>query len=249
MIKNNFSVICCGYNSVNWIDRCVESILNQKYKNFEIICIDAKTNDGTFEKLQKYRSSYPDNIKLFQNEKRQFQVENTLFGTLNSKEKSICITVDFDDWLKDENVFDYLNEIYQDQNIWMTYGCYEHFPYYSVQHIYHDYPDEVKISGTFRQYPKWLSSHLRTYRRELFLKIPKSNLTDSNGNYYEAAGDTVFMYPMLEMARERTKFIPKVLYVYNRTNPLSEDRVDLRKQENIAKEVRSKPINPRIELL
>lgn len=248
MNNNYFSIICCGYNSVQWIERSIESVLSQTYKNFEILCIDAQTNDGTYDKLIKFQNKH-DNIKVFKNENRKFQVENTLFGVKQSKENSICVTLDFDDWLKDNTVLNYLNEIYQDPNIWMTYGCYEHHPYQSVAHLYHDYPNEVKINGTFRQYPRWLSSHLRTFKRELFLKIPHDNLVDVNGNYYDMAGDTVFMYPMLEMARERTKFISKILYVYNRTNPLSDDRINVMHQENIANEVRQKTINQRLESL
>jgi len=246
MKQNFFSIICCGYNSVEWIDNCILSILGQSYQNFEIICVDANTNDGTFEKLTQYAAQYPDKIKLFKNEGRKYQVENTLFGTQQSKENSICVTVDFDDWLKDNTVLEYLNEVYQNPEIWMTYGCYEHNPYQSVSHLYHDYPIEVKINGSFKQYPRWLSSHLRTYKRELFLKIPHDNLVDSNGNYYDMAGDTVFMYPMLEMARERTKFISKIMYVYNRVNPLSEDKLNVVRQENTANEVRSKKINDRL---
>jgi hypothetical protein len=77
----------------------------------------------------------------------------------------------------------------------------------------------------------------------------KIDLKDKNGNYYEMAGDCAFMYPMLELARERTKFINDVLYVYNRTNPISDDKVNLIKQEASANEIKLKKINERLASL
>ena len=55
------------------------------------------------------------------------------------------------------------------------------------------------------------------------------------------------MFPMLEMAEERSFFIEHILYVYNRTNPLNEDKVNHHLQLSIDAEVRKKPIYPRLE--
>ena len=51
------------------------------------------------------------------------------------------------------------------------------------------------------------------------------------------------------MARERSCYIKDIMYVYNKTNPLSEDRVDVKKQENIAAYIKSKIINNRLDSL
>ena len=63
------------------------------------------------------------------------------------------------------------------------------------------------------------------------------------------SGDAAFMYPMLEMARERSAYVKEIMYVYNKTNPLSEDKIDIHRQEQIAKYIRSKKINDRIKNL
>ena len=99
MSENFFSIVMVGYNSKEWINRAVESVLAQNYKNFEIVAVDALTDDGTYEALQEYE--HLDNFKLFRSPKRSFQVENTLFGVKNSKPNSIVVTLDFDDWLPD----------------------------------------------------------------------------------------------------------------------------------------------------
>ena len=95
-----------------------------------------------------------------------------------SKPNSIIVSVDGDDWLKNGKVLSKLNEVYNSGEVWMTYGTYEEFPYRDVSYIYQPYPREVIESNSFREY-RWLASHLRTYRRELFLKI---NIEDHQSN-------------------------------------------------------------------
>lgn len=49
------SVIIPCYNVEKTLDRCLESVMNQTYPLYEIICIDDCSTDGTLEKLQKYQ--------------------------------------------------------------------------------------------------------------------------------------------------------------------------------------------------
>ena len=44
---------------------------------------------------------------------------------------------------------------------------------------------------------------------------------DWNDEFYKTSIDKAFMYPMIEMARERSEFIDDILYVYNFSNPLN----------------------------
>jgi GT2 family glycosyltransferase len=43
------SVIIINYNNKNYLNRCIDSILNQTYKNIEIIFIDNKSNDLSYD--------------------------------------------------------------------------------------------------------------------------------------------------------------------------------------------------------
>lgn len=52
-----FSVIVPAYNVETYIDRCVMSILNQTYSDFELIIIDDGSTDGTGKKLDDYALS------------------------------------------------------------------------------------------------------------------------------------------------------------------------------------------------
>ena len=55
-MKNNIliSIIVPAYNVEQWIERCLDSIRNQTYRNLEIIVIDDGSTDKTPEILESY---------------------------------------------------------------------------------------------------------------------------------------------------------------------------------------------------
>tara|TARA_A100001011_G_scaffold51538_2_gene49589 strand:- start:1275 stop:1976 length:702 start_codon:yes stop_codon:yes gene_type:complete len=60
------SVILSTFNSSETISTCVESVLNQTYKNIELLIVDDCSTDNTYEILDEYRKNHPQ-IKLFKN--------------------------------------------------------------------------------------------------------------------------------------------------------------------------------------
>lgn len=52
--KCKVSIIMPSLNVVDYIDECIQSALNQTLDDIEIICIDAGSTDGTWEKLSDY---------------------------------------------------------------------------------------------------------------------------------------------------------------------------------------------------
>ena len=56
-MKNSpfFSVVIPTYNSEKYIERCIDSVENQEYKNYEIIIIDNSSEDSTLNLINKRR--------------------------------------------------------------------------------------------------------------------------------------------------------------------------------------------------
>lgn len=246
---NNISIVISTRNSEQYIEKCLDSAVNQDYSKFEIIFLDANSNDKTYEKALKYKNVFS-NIQIIKNETRKYQGENIRIGTELSKNKSIIVTLDGDDWFPHSKVLSRINNIYLEKDCWMTYGSYIEYPYRDVSFHYHEYPREIKENNRFRNY-KWMASHLRTFRRELFLKIKEEDLKDSfTNNYFSMAPDLSFQLPMLEMCpSDKSVFINDILYVYNKENPLSEDKIDIQEQERIANLIKSKPSYNKINKL
>ncbi|HEY9838671.1 MAG TPA: hypothetical protein V6D27_17445, partial [Vampirovibrionales bacterium] len=94
----------------------------------------------------------------------------------------------------------------------------------------------------------WMTSHLRTFKYLLWRNIKLEDLQDENGNFYRMAGDLATMFPMLEMAAERSRFIPETLLIYNRSNPLNADKIDGNLQLAIDQKIRSSQKYQRLEV-
>lgn len=65
-LNNKISVIIPAYNSAQTIQKCLEHIFNQTYKNIEIIAV----NDGSTDNTQKILEKYQDKIKIINQENR-----------------------------------------------------------------------------------------------------------------------------------------------------------------------------------
>ena len=50
-----FSVIIPVYNKVDFIERCLSTVFNQSYKNFEVIVVDDGSTDDSLVKIQSFK--------------------------------------------------------------------------------------------------------------------------------------------------------------------------------------------------
>ncbi len=54
MQRTGISVVIACYNCGNTIERCLDSLLNCKYENYELILVNDFSNDTTLEKIEQY---------------------------------------------------------------------------------------------------------------------------------------------------------------------------------------------------
>lgn len=57
-MKKKLSVIVAAYNLENYIEKCLDSLVNQTYKDMEIIVIDDGSIDNTAIKIKAYKKIY-----------------------------------------------------------------------------------------------------------------------------------------------------------------------------------------------
>ena len=63
-----FSIIVPVYNTEKYLNKCIDSILNQTINNYEIIIINDGSTDNSLKKLSKYKNK--DNIKIINQENK-----------------------------------------------------------------------------------------------------------------------------------------------------------------------------------
>lgn len=101
---NKISIVVPVYNVENYIDRCIESIINQTYKNIEIILVDDGSKDNSGKICDKYA-----------NRDKRIKVVHKLNGGLSSARNAgldVCSGeyvgfVDGDDWIE-KNMYEIL---------------------------------------------------------------------------------------------------------------------------------------------
>ena len=102
------SIIIPVYNAYTVIDKCIQSIINQTYKNIEILLINDGSKDKSIEKLNYYEKKYK-NIKII-NKKNEGVSKTRNLGIKKATGKSIMF-IDNDDYIDNTYVETLLNEI------------------------------------------------------------------------------------------------------------------------------------------
>lgn len=238
-------VIIPSYNNIKWYRKNLDSVLGQDYSNYSVVYIDDASPDGTGDAVREYIKEHQaqDKITLACNERNKGAMANIYEAVHAQQDNAIIITVDGDDWLHDKNVFQAINNAYADNNVWMTYGNYTHYPEQRMGSCCAPIPPQVIQQHAYRRYP-WCASHLRTFYAWLFKKIKKEDLCDEGG-FYRVTWDQAFMLPMLEMCAGKWRYITDILYVYNVQNPLNDFKVHLREQLLAERAIRAKqPYKP-----
>jgi glycosyltransferase involved in cell wall biosynthesis len=113
------SIIIPVYNREKLVRRCIESALQQTYKDIEIIVVDNCSTDDTFKVLQEY-SAMDKRVKVFQNAENLGPVRNWARGIAESSGEYIKILWS-DDWITEDFVEKTLPLLEQDKEAAFVY--------------------------------------------------------------------------------------------------------------------------------
>jgi glycosyltransferase involved in cell wall biosynthesis len=93
------SVIIPTYNFERYLTECIESILAQTLRPFEIIICDDHSTDQSWAIISEYSRKFPELIKSYRHERNTGMVKNYNFGYKKATGELIC-DIDGDDrWL------------------------------------------------------------------------------------------------------------------------------------------------------
>lgn len=194
-----FSVIIPNYNSEKWIDKCLNSILEQTYKNYEIIFVDDMSTDSSLQKA----------IDIIGNKQPTTFIKNTT-KRLNGGSRNVGIVeatgdyiifIDCDDWFKDNKVFETINESLCDEDI-----LFVGYDYYN--------------GNTSSQIPKYknIEEAIKDVTCAPWTKVVKTKILKKTlfpeGTLFE---DRIQHYRLLMKCRTYNN-LGKVIYVWNRVH-------------------------------
>ena len=117
--KIRFSVIMCAYNLEKIVGTAIDSVLEQKFKNFELILVNDGSADKTLNVLKKYERK-DSRVRVINNEKN--------IGLSASRNKAISqargeyiVHLDGDDTLYNRDTLKRINETIGNEDIDITY--------------------------------------------------------------------------------------------------------------------------------
>ncbi|MCY6959580.1 glycosyltransferase [Clostridium brassicae] len=200
------TIIIPTFNSKKYIIQAVESVLDQTYKDIEVIVVDDGSTDGTCEKLEKYR----DEIKYYYKENGGVASARN-FGILKAKGDYICF-LDADDIYEKDKLKEQVRFLQDNPQIDVVYNDIQ------VEDEKLNYINTLKSEGVYNDREDFLSMMLIRqiipgpasimFRRRCIEDGLKYNEEYTNAEDYDFT---------LRLAEKfNFAYIPKSLYVYRR---------------------------------
>ncbi len=114
------SIIVPVYNVEKYLEKCLDSLVNQTFKDIEIIIVNDGSTDNCRKIIDKYYSKYTNIIKVINQENKGLgAARNT---GLKSVTSDYIIFVDSDDYIEPNMVYEMYNKILQEQADFVIYG-------------------------------------------------------------------------------------------------------------------------------
>ena len=251
--QNKFKIVIPSYNNEKWVEYNTASIISQTYKNYDVLYINDKSTDNTPELIKNIKEKYNlENWTILnnpENMQRGYNVNPNAPHIIDfmDSEDDILMFVDGDDWLINDKVLENLNNYYNQNDPWMTYGgmyCWPSNQKASPQNT--EYSDHVHNNKLYRQ-DVWRASHLRSFKWFLYKQIKKEDLIWSKtGEYYYNAEDLAVSYFCLEMCpKHKIGVVDFPTYAYNEdpeivARGLARQDKDIQNPEGQEAEIRAK---------
>jgi glycosyltransferase involved in cell wall biosynthesis len=124
-MEKRFRIITPVYNAEDWVEKCINSVKSQKHEDFIQVIVDDCSTDRTIEKAREAIGEDPRFVLIEREKKTGTLHGHILAGDHDYSENDIFVHLDGDDWFSDDAVLSRLAVIYEDSNIWCTYGNYE----------------------------------------------------------------------------------------------------------------------------
>jgi len=215
-VFNKIIVLVPFRNVENYIIDCLNSVVNQKYHNYEVYLLDDASNDNTIPLIKDILEGF----KLISNKVRIGATENIYNALINIplNDEDIIVRLDGDDYLLGEYVFHIINNTYNEHNALITYG--QEIINIGLLNSNYLNPYTLEEFQNLRQVT-WKMPPLRTFKYKLFKELinqdPEVNCLKFNkkNKFYIYTSDLALMVPLMEIAGfNRIVMITNILYCY-----------------------------------
>lgn len=197
----NISIVIPVYNSEQYIFQCIESVIKQRFKDFEIILVNDGSNDNSLIICKQWSKTDP-RIKII--DKENGGVSSARNAGLKEAKGDWIIFIDSDDWINFEYLSTLINaldhySIYVD---WVTSGITYHYANGSVK----------------KEVPKKLGLYITESHNGLLTITSQTLVTSPVGKLYRTSiikNNKLFFDPRLSFGEDRDFNLRYISYCKN----------------------------------
>lgn len=212
----HFWIVSAQRNAGEAACRCLDSVYGQRYPQDKVtqLFIDDASEDDTVSIVEDWLAGHEGHcVELVRNAERIGCCANNARAYRQAPPGSIIVEINGDDWLPDPDVFDTINRVYEDPEVWMTYNTALRSD--GLVGKTRPIPREVIERNAYREVG-WMASHLHTFRAELFTHVREDSLIDPDtGEHWAFAQDVAIYSSLLELAGFHARHMYRYNYVYN----------------------------------
>ncbi len=118
------SIIIPCYNQAQYIDECLQSVLDQTYQNWECVIVNDGSTDNTADISKKWIEK---DIRFFYFEKKNGGVSSARNYGIKKSKGIYILPLDGDDYISDNYIETCVTELEADTNLKLVYGGAEKF--------------------------------------------------------------------------------------------------------------------------
>lgn len=194
------------YKGKTFLRNCIESILNQTYKNFSLVIVDDCSTDTSVKTIETYKDS---RIHLIKNKRKRYNGGSRNVGieyALDNLDFDYFAFLDSDDWWKNEKVLKTINDnLYDNELMLIGLECINNNGIFLTKtHEYENYEDFFLSDNKV-----WCTAWARIIRKDKIVYFCEDTLMEDRVWSYRQA-DNVDL--------DKVRNLKQIMYVWNRTN-------------------------------
>ncbi|MEJ8591286.1 glycosyltransferase family 2 protein [Riemerella anatipestifer] len=201
--KSMVSIIIPVYNTEKYLEKCINSIVEQTYTNWELLLINDGSQDDSLSICEKYANEYS-NIYVFSQENKGPSAARNI-GIDNAHGQYICF-VDSDDWVDDNYLEIFIGNMSENEDM-MVVQDHKRIINDKIIRYTNGYNNEIF------ELPKDLSSLIKEYKfiqgysvNKLYIREILENHSLRFSEEIDMGEDEVFFYKYLQL-------IDKIIFV------------------------------------
>lgn len=203
------SLILPIYNVEKYLKECLESILNQSYKNYELIIVDDGSIDRSMAIVNEYRNKFKDIKILTQKNKGVSEARNL---ALENAEGEYILFVDSDDFLKCDMIEKLISTTMEtDSDIVIS----NYYLYYD-ENKYEKFLKGMPLFKIYENYEVIDMMLKYIIQGQLWNKLFKLSLLKENNFKFEKGRYIQDIFPVFKVINKANKisYIDEALYFY-----------------------------------